>query len=322
MKRLVTFLVSMPIGAYLALSVAAAVGGYPAIPSFFANAPAPTIVATLAAGVAAVAFVLGIATGDYSWVDRLWSTAPPVFAWVYAAKAEYAAPVVIAAVLVTVWGARLTFNFARRGGYTTMEDYRWVILRERITNAAAWQTFHLLFICSFQVALFVGFTFPIFALGEAGSARILPAFYAFLVLGVAAIVWETVSDEQQWRFQNAKRAARGSARGIDRDDIRRGFRTNGLYRFSRHPNYFGELAVWWSLYLMAVAQLGTVLDVMIVGPVLLTALFIGSTRFTESITRTRYPEYDAYRARTSAIFPWPAGRRRELQSPRREPANT
>ncbi|TVR57518.1 MAG: DUF1295 domain-containing protein [Spirochaetaceae bacterium] len=315
----------MPAGAYVSLRVGAALGGYGSVQSFFQTAPAPTIVVALAAGFAAVAFVLGIVTGDYSWVDRLWSTAPPVFAWVYAANAGYAAPVLIAAVFVTVWGARLTFNFARRGGYTTMEDYRWPILRERIGSTAAWQLFHLLFICSFQVSLSVGFTLPLHALGANGSATVGPAFIGFLLLGVAALLWETVADEQQWRFQNAKYAARDKASGsagrnlpsgIDQDDIERGFRTNGLYRLSRHPNYFGELAVWWCLYLMAAAQLGTVLHLSVVGPALLTALFIGSTRFTESITRTKYPEYDAYRARTSAIVPWPVKQSPEVATTR------
>jgi steroid 5-alpha reductase family enzyme len=57
------------------------------------------------------------------------------FSWVYAAGAGFAAAPTIAALLITLWRLRLTFKFVRRGGFTTMEDYRWPILRARIGNA-------------------------------------------------------------------------------------------------------------------------------------------------------------------------------------------
>lgn len=92
-----------------------------------------------------------------------------------------------------------------------------------------------------------------------------------------------------------------------------GFLTVGLFRYSRHPNFFFEQAQWWVFYAIgataAVASglgfFGGVLNWTIVGPLLLTALFIGSTIFTESITASRYPEYAEYRRTTSMLVPLP-----------------
>ncbi|RQP12752.1 MAG: DUF1295 domain-containing protein [Microbacteriaceae bacterium] len=94
------------------------------------------IVVLVAAAVCAFCWIASLVTKDTSWVDRLWSIVPVVYVWVFAAGSGLSDPrLVVMAVLVTLWGARLTFNFARKGGYSGMEDYRWAILRERMTPA-------------------------------------------------------------------------------------------------------------------------------------------------------------------------------------------
>ena len=110
---------------------------------------------------------------------------------------------------------------------------------------------------------------------------------------------ETVADHQQWAFHRWKAAERAAGRTPEP-----GFLQTGMFRYSRHPNFFFEQAQWWVFYGFAVAATGVWLHWTIAGAVLLTLLFVGSTIFTESISRTKYPEYDAYRARTSAIVPW------------------
>jgi steroid 5-alpha reductase family enzyme len=82
------------------------------------------------------------------------------------------------------------------------------------------------------------------------------------------------------------------------------FVQTGLWRTSRHPNFFAEQAQWWVFFFLGAVAAGSVLEWTILGALLLTALFIGSTIFTESITRSRYPEYADYQATTSAIVPW------------------
>jgi steroid 5-alpha reductase family enzyme len=137
---------------------------------------------------------------------------------------------------------------------------------------------------------------------------------AFAVLFAAFLIGETVADQQQWDFHKAKAAAGGR--------LDPGFATTGLFRLSRHPNFFFEQAQWWAFYALgataAVASgwglWGGVLNWSILGAALLTLLFIGSTIFTESITAAKYPAYVQYQRTTSMLVPLPP--RRAAEAPK------
>src|SRR6188768_1065627 len=122
---------------------------------------APLIVVALtAAGVCLFTWITSLITHEHSWVDRLWSIVPVVYVWIFAGFTGLSdARLVVMAVLVTLWGARLTFNFARKGGYTGHEDYRWPILRARM-KPWQFQVFNLLFITLYQNAILVLITLP------------------------------------------------------------------------------------------------------------------------------------------------------------------
>jgi steroid 5-alpha reductase family enzyme len=265
------------------------------------------IVIVTAAVASIVCWILSLITRDTSWVDRAWSIVPVVYVWIFMASAfeggDGSARVVIMGVLATAWGARLTFNFARKGGYTGMEDYRWAILRARM-RPWQFQVFNVLFIIGYQMTLLVLITLPTLVAAQHPSA--LNGWDALFVAAfLAFLVGETLADQQQWRFHQRKKRAGGT--------LAPGFLTTGLFRFSRHPNFFFEQAQWWAFYAIgataAVAGgagfVGGVLNPTIVGPALLTVLFIGSTIFTESITASKYPAYAEYRRSTSMLIPWP-----------------
>lgn len=261
------------------------------------------LVVTIAAGASAAAWLASLATGDTSWVDRLWSIVPEVYVGVFALRAGlHDARLDLMAVLTTLWGIRLTYNFARKGGYRGVEDYRWAVLRQRM-SPRRFQFFNLFFIVLYQNALLVLITLP--ALTAFDHRRALgPLDVTLAAAFLLCLVGETVADQQQWRFQSSK--SREVAAG--RAPAAR-FCRSGLFRVSRHPNYFFELAQWWILFLLGAAAARSLAQWTVVGPALLTALFAGSTRFTEAITLSRYPEYAEYQRRTSAIIPWFASRR-------------
>ena len=112
-------------------------------------------------------FIVGEISGNNSQMDKLWSILPAVYAWIIAAKGNLQPRLVIMALLVTLWGIRLTFNFARKGAYKLKfwegeEDYRWAILRKNkyLSSRIAWMLFDLFFISIYQNVLILLTPFP------------------------------------------------------------------------------------------------------------------------------------------------------------------
>jgi steroid 5-alpha reductase family enzyme len=267
------------------------------------------VAVSTSAGVILFVWVASLITHDHSWVDRLWSVVPVAYVWIFAGFAGLAnVRLDVMAILVTIWGARLTFNFARKGGYSGVEDYRWAILRGRMPR---WQfeLFNFFFISIYQNIILLLIALPAYTawLNRSTPFGIWDVVIAIVFFGFT--VGETVADQQQWNFQNAKKADVAAGRVPVS-----GFLQTGLWRFSRHPNFFFEQAQWWVLFFFGVAAGASFFQLWtIIGAILLTVLFVGSTIFTESITKSKYPEYADYQKRVSPIVPFP---------PRREDAET
>ncbi len=260
-----------------------------------------TLVIIIASAAAAFAWIASLLTKDYSWVDRSWSIMPVVYLWVFALDAHARnARLDVMAILVTLWGARLTFNFARKGGYRGVEDYRWGVLRSRMSRAQ-FQTFNFFFIALYQHALLVLISLPALSAYDHQRTSFSALDGLLAVAFLVCLGLETVADEQQWRFQCQKHdvTERGGTPKVR-------FLQTGLFRYSRHPNYFFEIAQWWVLFFFGAVAQGSLLEWTGLGAMLLTLLFVGSTRFTEEISLSRYPEYALYQRRTSAVIPWRA----------------
>ena len=257
------------------------------------------VVVYVASAACAFAWIASLVTGDTSWVDRSWSIVPVAYLWVFASFAHLSnARLDVMAVLVTVWGARLTFNFARKGGYSGVEDYRWPVLRASMSRWQ-FQLFNVFFIVLYQNLLLVLITLPALTAFDHRSTSFGPRDAVLTAFFLACTLGETVADQQQWNFQTWKRREAGAGRLPDSP-----FAQTGLFRYSRHPAFFFEQAQWWALFLLGAIAAGSVLEWTLLGPFLLTLLFVGSTSFTEKITLSKYPEYAEYQRRTSAIVPW------------------
>ncbi|KAF9099572.1 hypothetical protein BGX23_001214 [Mortierella sp. AD031] len=273
--------------------------------------------------VAFVCWFQSMATGNHSWVDKLWSIVPVIYAihfatrdmfyWPKGADFAYSPRIYIAAFLILLWGIRLTYNFYRKGGYAfDSEDYRWPYLGSKIPSIL-WLFFNIIFICTFQNLLLVAITSPVYMSWRASLVEITPLNWIDAVatlLFVGALALETKADQQQWEFQEAKREAIAK-KDVLTGDLKRGFLTQGLFKYSRHPNFFGEMTCWWSVYLFSVAagypEYNAWFNPSIVGPATLTILFQTSTTLTEHLTSMKYPSYKLYKKTTSRLIPLPAG---------------
>ncbi len=262
----------------------------------------------LALGAALLAFVVSEVSHNYSQVDRLWSILPGVFAWYFAAGSGWMPRPVLMATLVTLWGARLTFNFWRRGGYgwppwTGVEDYRWAVLRAKppLDTRWGWLLFNLFFVSLYQVGLLLLITLP--SVAAAGAARPLSRLDLIATLMfLGFVVVEAIADQQQYDFQTEKAKQRASGEKLT-GDVKRGFRTTGLFGLARHPNFAAEQMIWVAYYLFSVAATGSWVTWYGAGAVLLVLLFQGSTSFTESISMGKYPEYAEYRRQVPRFIP-------------------
>ena len=250
---------------------------------------------------AASAWLLSVITREYSWVDRIWPICPVLYCLLVAGANEFSsARVNLMTVLVFLWGARLTFNYARKGGFSKGgEDYRWIVIKQQL-GPVGFQLLNVAFIAPVQMLLVWLFTSPVHQawLWQQAPLNWLDAVATILFLVLFAV--EGVADEQMWRFQQDKKQRIAAGQ-----DVGAPFITTGLFHYCRHPNYFCEIAMWWVFYLFAVSASGQWLHWTGLGFVLLTLLFIPSTRLTESISVSRYPAYRDYQASTPAIFPLP-----------------
>jgi steroid 5-alpha reductase family enzyme len=254
----------------------------------------------VAGGFALLCWVLSLITKEYSWVDRLWSITPPLFAVHFAAYLGFSdARLNLMAGLAVLWGVRLTYNFARKGGYKPGgEDYRWEEIQGKI-GPAWFQVLNATFLAPFQNYLLLFIVLPSYAAYRFAGTPLNALDYAAAIAFVLFFLGETIADEQQWKFQTAKYAA--IARG---EQPEQGFITSGLFRYSRHPNFFCEQAMWWSYYVFSVAAGAGWLNWTIAGAATLTLLFQGSTGLTERISARKYAAYAEYQRTTSRLMPW------------------
>jgi len=110
--------------------------------------------------VCAACWVLSLVTNEHSWVDRMWSITPVIYVFEFARGAHFHnVRLNVMAIIVFAWGARLTFNFARKGGYSGEEDYRWPVLRASMKKWQ-FQLFNIFFIVLYQNFLLVLISLP------------------------------------------------------------------------------------------------------------------------------------------------------------------
>ena len=251
----------------------------------------PLLVALVADVVATVViFIISTVVKNSSVYDAYWSVIPPVIAAYWMTRPEVAAGVEarhwLIFGLVTLWGARLTWNWAR--GWTGMEheDWRYVDLAKK--HGARYWMVNFSGIHMFPTLLVFG-----------GCLSMWPAMQSAEPLGwkdaVAAAVTlfgvgcEGVADNQLLRFRRSNPPP-GSVL------------ETGIWSWSRHPNYFGEITFWWGLFVFA-GLLAPEAWWVVLGPVAITALFLGiSIPMIEARHAERRPTWDAHAARVSRVF--------------------
>jgi steroid 5-alpha reductase family enzyme len=235
-----------------------------------------------------VTFAIGRRIGRYNVVDVAWGVGFVAIAAVAATLGhgdETRRWLLLA--LVAIWGLRLSWHIQRKT-VGKGEDRRYAAL---LREATLFQVIRKVFVLQGFITWFVSFPLQLSAV----TGPTPKALTAVTVLGVAVwlvgVTFEAVGD---WQLKVFK--ADPANRGVLMD--------RGLWAWTRHPNYFGDAAVWWGLWLITIT--GWVSLATIASPLLMTyfLVYVTGARLTEKLMAGR-PGFDEYRQRTAFFFPRP-----------------
>jgi len=236
-------------------------------------------------------WLVSVALRDSSIVDVFWGCGFVIVAW-FAYVLGDGSPDrrLLLALLVTVWGLRLTVYLARRN-LGAGEDRRYAAMRRR--HGERWPLRSLVVVFWLQGTLMWVVSLPV----QVAMADPTPAGFGVLdwvgtAVWVVGLAFEAIGDRQLARFKSDP-ANRGKV--MDR----------GLWRYTRHPNYFGDFCVWWGIWLVALATGSAWWTV--IGPVVMSILLIrvsGAAPLERSMVKRR-EGYEDYVVRTSPFFPLP-----------------
>ncbi len=257
-----------------------------------------SIAFVLACGLAAmlalgfVTWVVSFVKTDVSIVDSVWSLLIFSGGAVYAAALTSDGPrATIVLALVALWALRLAVYITWRN-WGEAEDHRYQAIRARNQPNFEWKSLYLVFVLQAVLAWIVSASL---LAGVAGMSALGWLDFAGIVVVLFGIAFETAGD---WQLARFKRNPASAGRVMDR----------GLWRYTRHPNYFGEFCVWWGFYLMALAAGGWWA---MLSPLLMSALLLkvsGVTLLEKDIGERR-PAYRDYILRTNAFFPGLPGKK-------------
>ena len=235
---------------------------------------------------------------DVSFIDAFWAFGMVLLAW--ATLAQSSAPDARSHLLIgltSLWGLRLTFHLWTRWR-AHGEDPRYAKIMGSVMEKKgwSWSKTSLLSVFLTQAPLLFITSLPaqlgIWA-SEGGNIALGPLALFGTIIAIIGILFETIGDSQLNAFR-ANPANKGKV--LD----------TGLWRYTRHPNYFGDACTWWGIWLIA-CETGLAGWASVIGPIFLTftlTRWSGKPLLERGMKKTR-PEYADYVARTSGFFPLP-----------------
>lgn len=252
-------------------------------------------------------WLVSVRIRDVSFIDAFWALGMVLLSW-FSAWQVWPGPGEggvsghgnIMLLLVTLWGLRLGMHLLLRWR-SEGEDprYKKIIASAMEKKGWSWAKVALLQVFLLQAPLLFIVSLPaqltILAVRE-GSA---PSWLAYAGIAIALIgmAFETIGD---WQLRRFRKNPANKGRVMDK----------GLWRYTRHPNYFGDACTWWGIWLVALDAAWWIGAVSVVGPIFLTFTLMkwsGGPMLERGLKKTR-PGYEDYIRRTSAFFPMPPGK--------------
>ncbi|WP_296560380.1 DUF1295 domain-containing protein [uncultured Acetobacterium sp.] len=233
-------------------------------------------------------FIVGTLIKNNSIVDMGWGIGFVMVAWfVFLRSESQPLPQILMTLFVSIWGLRLFYHILKRN-LGKPEDFRYATWRKEwgkfVIPRAFLQVYMLQGVFMFLVSLAV-ILFP-----SQVSQVSLPVMIVGACIWILGFFFEAVGDYQLKVF-------------IANPDNRGKIMQTGLWRFTRHPNYFGEATMWWGIFLIALS--GGTSPIAIISPITITCLllFVSGIPLLEKSMKTK-PGFEEYASKTSIFIPW------------------
>ena len=233
-------------------------------------------------------WLISLVRTDVGIIDICWGIGFASIGWtLFLNDGERHPEQLLLPVLTSVWAARLSIHLAVRN-LGKPEDFRYRAMRKRWGRSFSLASLVIVF--GLQGTVMWVVSLPIQTSLSVTASTSTPFTVVGIVLWTVGMIFETVGD---WQLVQFKRKFDNSKRVLD----------TGLWRYTRHPNYFGDCLIWWGLFVVSVSRCGAWWTV--ISPLTMTVLLlrVSGVSLLERTLRTSKPKYSDYMARTNAFLP-------------------
>ncbi len=253
---------------------------YNALPfEFYFNLLIADVVAT------AVVFIFSVALNNASVYDPYWSVLPIVVMAFYVAETALTAVTILPLIAICLWGIRLTANWAYTFHGLKHQDWRYTMLKEK--TGAFYLLINFLGIHLFPTLVVYGCILPAVFTFKTENLVVNAGSVLFFALSIFAVILQGVSDEQMHAYRKNKIG---------------NFIRKGLWKYSRHPNYLGEILMWWGVALYLVTMQPN-LWYLCAGALVNTLMFIFISIPMADKRQSKKQGFDEYKAETRMLLP-------------------
>ena len=244
-------------------------------------------VAIMVADIAAtvVVFIFSLVFNNASVYDPYWSVKPIVIVLAYLFTAEALTAYHIALVVVVLlWGVRLTANWAYTFTGFAYQDWRYVMLKEKTKKL--YPVVNLLGIHLFPTMITYFCIMPVSLVLRMEQQNVSPYCLIFVATALLSVVLQGVADCQMHKYRKNRTTP---------------FIRTGLWKYSRHPNYLGEILMWWSIGLACVMMTGMAL--VLIGAIANTVMFLAISIPMADKRQARKDGFEQYKKQTRSLLP-------------------
>ena len=228
-----------------------------------------------------IVYIFSVIFKNASIYDPYWSVQPIIILTLYSLTKSINIPIIIMLISIYIWGIRLTLNWAYTFNNLTHQDWRYTMLKEK--NKKIYELVNLFGIHLMPTILVFLAILPALYIIDYSSSLTIYSIFGLIVCLIATSL-ELVSDYQMHKFRSKSK----------------GLINIGLWKYSRHPNYLGEILMWWGILIQAIPVFNSFL---LIGPLAVTLLFIFISIPMADKRQSKKEGYQEYKNRTNRLIP-------------------